>query len=83
MAIFNINIQNKENANLYNQLLYFITFVIIFNILMTIGYSDNEINLVKIFSNGIFNNDFINIFMFIILGIICYNLIIKKIILFI
>ena len=82
MAIFNINIQNKENANLYNQLLYFITFVIIFNILMTIGYSDNEINLVKIFSNGIFNNDFINIFMFIILGIICYNLIIKKIILF-
>ena len=83
MAIFNINIQNKENANLYNQLLYFITFIVIFNILMTIGYYDNEINLVKIFSNGIFNNDFINIFMFIILGIVCYNLIIKKIILFI
>ena len=83
MAIFNINVNNHDNAILYNQILYTISIILLLNILLTIGYNDSELNLLKIFSGGIFNLDFINIFLFIILGILLYNLLVKKIIIFI
>ena len=83
MAIFNINVKNNENAILYNQILYIISIIVLLNILLTIGYNNTDLNILKIFSGGIFNLDFINIFLFIILGILLYNLIVKKIILFI
>ena len=83
MAIFNIDVKNKDYTNLYNQILYYISIIILLNILLTIGYNNSDINLLKIFSNGIFNQDFINIFLFLLLGILFYNLIIKKIIYFI
>lgn len=83
MAIFNINVNNNENAILYNQILYMISIILLLNILLTIGYNNSDLNLFKIFSGGIFNLDFINIFIFILLGILIYNLIVKKIIIFI
>ena len=82
MALFNVKVNDKENALLFNQLICLVVVIILLNILLSIGYSESPLSLISIFSNGFLNADLINIFMFVLLSILGYNLVIRKIIMF-
>ena len=83
MAIFEINLKNDEDyAILCNSLLLTITLFVMFHILLSYSYNGAKNSLFTIFSGSLFNNDFINIFVFFVLGILAYYLVVRKIILF-
>ena len=83
MAIFEINLKNDEDyAVLCNSLLLTITLFVILHVLLSYAYNGVNSSLFSIFSGSLFNNDFINVFVFFVLGILAYYLVVRKIILF-
>ena len=78
-----IQLENLENAKLYNQLLQLFTFLVIFHILINSAYQGTELHFFQIFSNGFFNSHFCNILIFALLALLAYYLVIAKIILFV
>jgi hypothetical protein len=81
MAI--VEVQNLENANLYNNLIRLFTFLIVFHLLINCAYQNTELHFYQIFSNGFFNSHFCNILIFALLALLSYYLVVQKIILFV
>lgn len=71
---------DEEYKSLLNDLIKYGTIFITFHILMHLQYSGKNVPASWGLTGNYFNDDFINIFVFILLGLLTYNLIMKKVI---
>lgn len=80
MALINIDINSYKYSNLLNDLLQITTIVIVAHVLINLQYPGKRISGAKFLSKGLFNKHFLNLLIYILLGNITYDLIVKEII---
>ena len=80
MALINIDIGSYRYANLLNDLIQITTIIIVAHILINLQYPGKKITGAKFLTKGLFNKHFLNLLIYILLGNISYDLIIKEII---
>lgn len=68
-----------EYVDLLNDVIKYITVLVIFHVLLNYEYGKKA--AIKL-ASGFFTDDFLNILIFLILGFMAYNLIIRKLIVF-
>lgn len=82
MALITIDIGSERYSSLLNDLIQIITIVIITHYMLTLEYPGKNIANIKILGNGLLNKNFINILLYVLIGFITYDLVIKEIIVF-
>ena len=70
---------NYEYVDLLNDVIKYITVLVILHVLLNYEYGKRT--AIKL-ANGFFTNDFLNLVIFIIIGFMAYNLIIRKLVVF-
>lgn len=77
------DIDGTSYADACNNLLSLFVVFFVFHILMYVGYNGKKLYFYDIFSNKLFNGNIINVFVFLLLGVLSYYMVVRKIILFI
>ena len=81
MAIITLNLDlSEDHKQLIRELIKYSTILIVLHLLMYLEYDGKTVQKLFGFSGTFFNDDFVNIFVFILLGVLTYNLILKNII---
>lgn len=81
MAIFTIKLGlNDEYTDLFNELLKWASIIIIFHVLMNQQYGNRGIGGACCFSGEMFNPKFSHMMSFALLGLVAYELIIRKVV---
>ena len=80
MALINIDIDSHRYASLLNDLIQITTIIMVVHILINLQYPGKKISGAKFLTKGLFNKHFFNLLIYILLGNITYDLIIKEII---
>lgn len=81
MAIITLNLDlSEDHKQLVRELLKYTTILLVVHVLMYLEYNGKNVQKACGFSGSFFNDDFINIFVFVLLGLLSYHLILKNII---
>lgn len=80
MALINIDIDSHRYSSLLNDLIQITTIVMVAHILINLQYPGKKITGAKFLTKGLFNKHFLNLLLYILLGNITYDLIVKEII---
>jgi hypothetical protein len=80
MALINIDIDSHRYSSLLNDLIQITTIIMVAHILINLQYPGKKITGAKFLTKGLFNKHFLNLLLYILLGNITYDLIVKEII---
>lgn len=70
---------NYEYVDLLNDVIKYITVIVVIHILLNYEYGRRT--ALKL-ASGLFTDDFLNLLIFIILGLMAYNLVVRKLVVF-
>ena len=84
MALIVIDIDSDRYSKLLNDLVQIATIVLITHYLMTLEYPNKQLMNMKILESGkgLLSKNFINLLLYVLIGFITYDLVIKEIIVF-
>ena len=84
MALIVIDIGSDRYSKLLNDLVQIVTIVLVTHYLMTLEYPNKQLMNMKILESGkgLLSKNFINLLLYVLIGFITYDLIIKEVIIF-
>lgn len=79
MTVLNIRLYDECHVETYNEILKYLTILIVLHVLLNMS----KINMLMAFNGKLFNPAFISLAIYLLLGVLFYTLVVRKIIRFI